>query len=54
MPLGVALFLFILGRGRRMDNRGIDKDAGGDFHAAIFQIRIHRVENFFTQTVLFQ
>ena len=41
MPLGVARLLCILGRGRRRDNRGIDKGDGGDLHASMLQIAIH-------------
>ena len=51
MHLRIALLLFILGRGRRRDQRRVDNRASAQKRTATFQMRRHGCENRFRQIV---
>jgi hypothetical protein len=52
--LGIALFVFVLNRGRRIDKRGIDDRTRADLHALRLQVLTDGRKQLFTQIMGFQ
>ena len=51
--LGIALLILVLGRTRRVDDRGIDNGSTRHLHAILFQVDIHYPEQLITEVVAF-